>query len=1055
MDPVLGFAIAGNTLQFLKLALTVSSRLRTYCKATSQVPAIFQELSVQIPLIVDICSKLEHNTSITPELLDHVLKGCSRNLETLNEILSKVTPGSTDSIGSKALKSLRSVTIESKARECKAELESYKATLTLYLSAQRPFLEHPVQTLPTYHYLPSSGQAKFIGRKDILETTDHILKAGGRDTCIAVLLGMGGQGKTSLAIEYCRKEKSGAHFKTILWINSVSHLSIQRSFAEIARNISALAGEQRVFPSTKAQVTFIHRIVESRSAPWLFVFDNYDWPQKVKNILEYAPSSAQGAVMVTTRHSDVAQLGVLIPLSGMSEVDAVELLLERTGHVRTIGNLEQAKTVVKLLGYLPLAIDQSAAYIRSRKITPEQFVDHYQNRKEKLLKYVPAVWDYQRSVRDGEDEIPLGVFTTWEMSFTQAEEHSPIGDSLTHFFTTIAFFSSLQIRMEMFQAYYEGMQDSNLAPPAWLQPFANDTGWDKYEYQDVIVYLAEMSLLRHSETSNEEDGQLQDASGFCTVALHPLVRDWVQLRVQPKERRKHTVEALIILAHYIKSAGGDYRNWPLKVRLQALSHVDASLDLQSKYVDDWADTDYHGLREAFVTICSFYADNGRYEEAEKMCKEVLRADTRAQSLEHPVQLTELQLTDIYLLQGRYDEVESIILRLLGPSKIDYDARAKVRMDKNLAKVFSKQGRYDEAATLYHDVLEQQRCFLPVDHLDILNTKEHLAYVYRNQGLHSEAISLYTAILETYRAAGLENHLEALHSMVNLASTYRAQAQYDLATPLYEKASSEIAAKLHADHPTALSTKSFMAINLRELQRHEEAEHAFRDVVERSARVLGLLHPDTLKATMNFAILCDRTGKKLKAEDLYRTTLIGREQKLGTNNPYTLRTVERLVSLLWNQDRFDEALEITVKVLKAQRRSSLEEQMKHLDIERPGQDHTSSKYRPVELLFESAVARDNAKLGEAHRDRIETQKSLARVYESRGRYAEAGELNRLAEVGEELLNQQLKQSSSQALSSRASTFVNPDVQPSPLMLESLPETPGQTSTELSSGRSRSW
>jgi tetratricopeptide (TPR) repeat protein len=1007
MDPVLGLAVAGNALQFFKLALTVSSRLKAYCKATSEIPSVFRELSIQLPLIIDTCEKIKTNASITPEHLDHVLNGCTRTLTTLNQILSNVIPEDGDSVSTKIVKGLRSVSSESKARECKGELESYKTTLTLYLSVQNPYSAHPALARSTYHHLPSLGQANFVGRKESLHTIDQLLKAGGRETRVAVLLGMGGQGKTSLAIEYCRREKTEGHFKTILWINSVSHLTIQRSFAEIAKNIVALAGEQRVFVSTKAQIAFIHSIVESKSTPWLFVFDNYDWPEKVKSLLNYAPSSAQGAVIMTTRHADVAQLGTLVPVLGMSEADAVELLLQRTGYERDASNLEQAKAVVKLLGYLPLAIDQSAAYIRSRKITPKQFVEHYQNRKEKLLKYVPSVWDYQRSLGEDEDETPLGVFTTWEMSFTQAEKNSPMGSHLGYFLTTLAFFSRLQIRMEMFQAYYEGVEASGSRAPAWLQSFSNGTTWDKYEYQDVIALLSELSLLRHSERYTDDDDEIQGLTGFCTVALHPLVRDWMQLRITVEERREHAIEALMILEHYIRTSGDDYRDWSLKVRLQALSHVDASLELKSQYAKDWAETNYQDLRQAFGVICTFYADNGKYDQAESICEEILQADTRAKDTQAQTELAEVQLTDIYLLQGRYDEVESKISNMLGSSRDDRDLKTKVRMEKILAKAFSYQGRYDEAAVLYHKALEQQMSFLPTDSLDILHTNENLAYVYRNQGLHSKAVDLFEAVLDAYRAAGLENRLEALQSTVNLANTYHAQAQYDLATPLYEKASTELSAKLHADHPTALSTNSFKATNLRELQRYEEAETTFRDVVERSARILGLLHPDTLKATMNFAILCDRTNKLLEAEELYRTTLIGREQKLGIDNPYTLRTVERLVSLLWTKKSYDEALEITVKILEAQKRSSLQGRMQGLSLGSLHENSSNLKYRPVAILFENAVARDNATLAEAHRDRIETQRSLAHVYESQGRMQEAQELQRAVDIGEEILRRQLE------------------------------------------------
>ncbi|KAL2817049.1 hypothetical protein BDW59DRAFT_182326 [Aspergillus cavernicola] len=1039
MDPV---SAAGTAVQFLMLAYVVSSRIKEYCRSTAHVPAIYQDLSTHIPLLADLFRNLQRDPSVNPDQrLEQVLKECIRNLTTLNKILTKVLPERGDSVAARVLKALRSVKAEDRAKECKAELEGYKATLTLYLSAQASFKSAAAAAAPppplTYYYLPplGQGQAKFVGRKDTLVAIDRIVKARGRDadTRVAVLLGMGGQGKTSLAIEYCRHKKTRAHFKTILWINSISTLSIQRSFVEIAKNILALSGEQRAFANIQAQITFVHSVVEKQGGHWLLVFDNYDWPQKVKNILDYTPNSnsSSGAVIMTTRHADVAPLGTLIPVHGMNEADAVELLLQRTGHDRTIAHLTQARAVVKVLGYLPLAIDQSAAYIRSRKISPEEFLDHYKHRKEKILKDVPHIWEYQRSLGDGGDETetPLGVFTTWEMSFVQAEEHSPIGaDYLGHFLSTLAFFGPLYVRMEMFQAYFEGLHAASATIPSWIRAFSSGSTWDKFVYQDVVVFLADLSLVQYAR--DDDDGDLNDASGFCTLSLHPLVRDWIQLRIPPNSRRQHSIEALLVLGHYIKSAGIDYRNWPLKVRLQALSHVDASLELQSNYAADWADgSSYNELRVAFRGICTFNTDNGRYDEAERICKEVL-ANTKAQGNWGEIASTEAQLTDILLLQGRYTEVEEAITRLLSSKSTatgsasdqgeESKTKTRVHLLKNLARSLFKQGRYDEAVSMYHDTLRQQALFLPSNHLDVLNTRELLAQVYRNQGQHGKAIELYTTVLDAYRASGLSDHLEALHCMVNLANTYRAQARYDLATLLYQTASREVSAKLHADHPTALSTKMFMAINLRELQRYEEAEDAFRDVIERSARVLGLLHPDTLKATMNYAILCDRSGKAVEAEELYRTTLDGREKRLGVDNPYTLRTVERLVSLLWNQDRREEALEITTRTLAAQKRKSHSGPLPPLpsapgtptgtappeyqDPEIDPKATVKSHYRPIETLFEAAVARDTAALDAAHRDRIETQKSLAAVYTSQGRVEEAQRLEGLARAGEEILRQ---------------------------------------------------
>lgn len=105
-------------------------------------------------------------------------------------------------------------------------------------------------------------------------------------------------------------------------------------------------------------------------------------------------------------------------------------------------------------------------------------------------------------------------------------------------------------------------------------------------------------------------------------------------------------------------------------------------------------------------MSSFYADNGRYDEAEKICREVQKADQTANGAQSQIRSTELQLTDIFLLQGRYGEVEETITRLLSVSTNECIQETKVHMMKNLAQSLFKQGRYDEATALYHDVLHQ-------------------------------------------------------------------------------------------------------------------------------------------------------------------------------------------------------------------------------------------------------------------------------------------------------------------------------------------------------------
>ncbi|KAI3319478.1 hypothetical protein HD806DRAFT_509118 [Xylariaceae sp. AK1471] len=1009
VDPVTALAIAGNVSQFLETAYKLTSRIKLYCSKSSNAPTVFHELSVQIPMLCYLfedCRSLKAENVTDPDNLIPVLDGCRRVIESLDRLVSSVLPDTDDTIGTKVLKGVKSVSVENKVLEFKAELESYKSTLALHLSfltAKQTHASGPQTLLPSFHHIPSTGRSRFVGREDILQFISQSLNPGGRDPRIAVLLGMGGQGKTSLALEYCRREIVTRHFKFIIWIDSSSPAALERSFAQIAENLAAISGDKRAFPNSRAHIGFVKTTIENSSAPWLFILDNFDSPGLFKNILDVTPHSAFGSVLFTSRHNGCASFGTPIPIPGMSQTDSTELLLQRVGYERTISNLEQAKKVVDMLGHLPLAIDQSAAYIRSRRISPADFIDHYQKRREKILRHIPNVWDYHRVVDGREEETPVSVFGTWELSLQQALDQSQDDKATMDFLTCAAFFNNLDIRMEMFKASFERSKK----PLDCMALFTIDGEWDELEYQDAVATLTDLSLLQYRSSQGiigEDDRE--EGISLHSFSLHPLVRDWIQLRIPAAERRVYVGRALGTLRHYIESAGNDYQNWTLKERRAAMSHVDACIEAQAKFARSWADEEYGNNRDAWVVICNFYVNDGRYLEAEGICKQMLEYDRRINGESSQAFIdSEIRLTDVYLLRGTYNEAEDIIVRLR-PSIDKCPVQMNVSLFKNLAKILFKQGRYDEAVPQYQDVLALQESFLSKEHLEVMDTRHLLAQVFRNQGRHVEAIDLYVDILEAYHSASLDDHLGALQCMVDLAGAYRALAQYSRAAGYYDRAIAGVSARLSPDHPIALSTRLVRAINLRELGLNEEAEDAFRDIVERFGRILGPFHPDTLRAIMNFAILYDRSDRPARAEELYRAALTGREQIMGVDNPYTMRTVERLVSLLWSQDRCEEAETLTLRILHAQRKSSLEQDMLALRIEKSEIDE-KRPYRPVEILFQRAVERDRKLLGEAHTDRIEAERSLAAVYIKQGRDTEAADLQGLVECGMEAARKKLE------------------------------------------------
>lgn len=98
----------------------------------------------------------------------------------------------------------------------------------------------------------------------------------------------------------------------------------------------------------------------------------------------------------------------------MTEEESIELLLQRAKKDTTQENIAQAKVIAQRLGYFPLPLDQAGSYLSSRRLPLESFLEHYAGRKDVILKYIPALWEYRKRLNESENETSISAFTTWE-----------------------------------------------------------------------------------------------------------------------------------------------------------------------------------------------------------------------------------------------------------------------------------------------------------------------------------------------------------------------------------------------------------------------------------------------------------------------------------------------------------------------------------------------------------------------------------------------------------------------------------------------------------------
>jgi hypothetical protein len=250
--------------------------------------------------------------------------------------------------------------------------------------------------------------ASFTGRADKLDRLDAILMHD-RPAAVtqasvgrAAVQGMGGVGKTSLAIEYAHRFR--ALYAGVCWCPSETRTGLLNTLASLAVTLGAAAAEEA--DVEKAAKTALRRLAEQR-AIWLLVYDNVTAPDAIADLL---PSTG-ARVLITSRFSDWSELANEVGLDVLPLEEAVAFLQSRTGR----SDAARANTLAEALGCLPLALDQAAAYC---KRTQMQFGE-YAKRASSLIDAAPRGVSYPRSVA-----------ATFDLAITEAVAQCPAAETL-------------------------------------------------------------------------------------------------------------------------------------------------------------------------------------------------------------------------------------------------------------------------------------------------------------------------------------------------------------------------------------------------------------------------------------------------------------------------------------------------------------------------------------------------------------------------------------------------------------------------------------------------
>jgi tetratricopeptide (TPR) repeat protein len=722
-------------------------------------------------------------------------------------------------------------------------------------TANPPTNPPAITNKPKYFIYPSYKVSHFVERNGPLEQISHDLQALGHPSTpkVFVLLGMGGCGKSQLALEYCQQAEHNGTYSIIFWIDATSPSTAQQSFTTAAQ---AILKPEFNAADEEGNLQYIRNTLSTWQGRWLLVFDNFDEPSSFqsKSVKEYFPQGSQGSILVTSRHAQATRLGNYIEVSTMSEDEALELLFQRSEAYRTMESLKEGEKIVKRLGLHALAIDQAGAYILSRHLDVNIYLTHYNDRRDKVLTEVPDLWDYQRTLKETpEAATKLTVFTTWELSFDLITGDDAMRKDKEHILTLIAFFDGKEISDTLFRPY--GNKGSN-----WMTTCVKNNAWNMYEFQDILRELQNLSLLQ----------SLQIHSQGASFSVHPLIQDWIKLRISLDSRRSCVVEAILVLAEFLKCNRAV--RMAFDIRQTTLAHLDTVLSNEKEYLGGDCYLTDSSILEGMDWFASFFTEEGRYSAAEQLHR---RAFERRKALlgdEHPDTLWSMgALGGILIDRGDFGEAEPILHKTIAMTGklLGMEHRDTLTAMNDLASLFKRNGKPLEAEQLYRQTLEIKERVFGQEHPTTMKSMNNLALILDRLGKTAEAESLYRQTLALSERLQGKDHPHTLTIMNNLALLLDRQLKYNVAEPMYRQTLALREKVSGSEHPDTLQVVNNLASCLADQNNLAEAEVLFRRAVGGREMVFGLSHYKTRRSLKCLAKLLDKMGRSEEAGETWK------------------------------------------------------------------------------------------------------------------------------------------------------------------------------------------
>jgi tetratricopeptide (TPR) repeat protein len=421
----------------------------------------------------------------------------------------------------------------------------------------------------------------FSGRAALLEELDQTLTGGGQAAVVqaATVHGLGGVGKTQLALEYAHRY--AVAYDVIWWVPSEQPVTIPGTLGRLAHRLG--------LPDQADQAELLDNLWDElrQRDRWLLIYDNAEGPRELGL---YRPPGGKGRVLITSRTPTWDRGTATVPLDVLSREEAVAFLRRRTASTDT----ETLAALTELLGDLPLALEQAAAYMDQTHTTPAEYLALYQEHGAELLTVgVPLTTEET-------------VTTTWQVALDQVRA-TPAAQELL---SLCAFLAPDDIPRAMLREHAEVLPE----------PLRGSIG------RPLAYNQAVSALERYSLVTVTAD----------TLTIHRLVQTVVRASLSPEDQQQWAGAAVRLAKAAFSPGTVGVASWPTWELL--LPHTLAVVDYAKK-LDIEPNVAALLLHEA-----AFYLQSrGEYRQALTLAEQALAGYRQVLGDDHPDTLASMDI----------------------------------------------------------------------------------------------------------------------------------------------------------------------------------------------------------------------------------------------------------------------------------------------------------------------------------------------------------------------------------------------------------------------------